>query len=190
MQKRKALTYKITVCLACLFLLTPFSGICTISPDTSQINSLNRLAEAKFALNPDTTLFYAKQSIALAKRSNYQRGLANGLLESGKAYYFKGKSDEATQAFDQAIALFTKLHDQRGLSECYIHYGRMYTLLAQYDKALSCLNQALAINKNSGDEKGLTDSYKNIGIVYFSQGQLSKALDYYYNGLFIAVKNN
>ena len=190
MQKRKFLIHKITVCLVCLFLLTPFSGICSIPPDTSQINSLNRLAAAKYALNPDSTLFYAEQSIALSKRSNYQEGLANGLLQTGKAYYFKGKSEEAIQAFDEAINLFKKLNDQKGLSECYIHYGRMYTLLAKYDKSLSCLNKALAINKLTGDEKGLTDSYKNIGIVYFSQGQLSKALDYYYNGLFIAVKNN
>lgn len=175
-----------------MLLIAPFSGTCSInsSADTAQINSLNKLAAAKYNLNPDSTLFYAKQSIALSKKSNYQDGLANGLLQTGKAYYFKGKSAEATQAFDRAIAIFIKLHDQRGLSECYIHYGRMYTLLAKYDNALHYLNMALAINKKTGNEKELTDSYKNIGIVYFSQGQLSKALDYYYNGLFIAVKNN
>ncbi|MGZ3777967.1 MAG: tetratricopeptide repeat-containing sensor histidine kinase [Mucilaginibacter sp.] len=192
MQKRKSLIHNITVCLACLFLAIPLPGICSIgfSADTTQINKLNRLAAAKYNLNPDSTLFYAKQSIALSKRSNYQDGLANGLLQTGKAYYFKGKSAEATQAFDQAIVIFTKLHDQKGLSECYIHYGRMYTLLAKYDDALHYLNMALAINKKTGNEKELTDSYKNIGIVYFSRGQLSKSLDYYYNGLFIAVKNN
>lgn len=192
MQQRKSLNYKITTCLACLFLLVPFTGICSTDnlPDTAHINNLNRLAEAKFALNPDTTLFYARQSIALSERSHYQSGLANGLLESGKAYYFKGRSAEAIQAFDEAIAIFKKLNDPKGLSECYIHYGRMYTQLAQYQKALSCLNMAMAISKRSGNEKELTDTYKNIGIVYFSQGQLSKSLDYYYNGLFIAVKNN
>ena len=192
MQKRIHLNYKTTICLTCLMLLIPFTGICSpdFSPDTAQINKLNRLADAKFALNPDTTLFYAKQSLELSKKTNYPSGLANGLLQSGKAYYFKGKSEEATAAFDKAIALFKKLNDKKGLAECYIHYGRMYTLLAQYDKSLSCLNMALAISKSSGDEKELTDSYKNIGIVYFSQGQLSKALDYYYNALFIAVKNN
>ncbi|MFI5162124.1 MAG: tetratricopeptide repeat protein [Sphingobacteriales bacterium] len=192
MQKLNPLNYKITVCLAFLFLLTPFTGICSsdISPDTSKINGLNRLAAVKFTLSPDTTLFYARQAIALSKKSNYQSGLANGLLQRGKAHYFKGKSDEATRDFDEAISIFKKLNDKKGLSECYIQYGRMYTLLAQYDKALVYLNQALAINKTSGDEKALTDNYKNIGIVYFSQGQLSKSLDYYYNGLFIAVKNN
>jgi len=192
MQKRKYPIYKISINLICLLLTAPFSGICSInfSADTAQINNLNKLAAAKYNLNPDSTLFYAKQSIALSKESNYQDGLANGLLQTGKACYFKGKSAEATQAFDQAISLFTRLHDQRGLSECYIHYGRMYTLLAKYDDALRYLNMAQAINKHTGNEKELTDSYKNIGIVYFSQGQLSKALDYYYNALFIAVKNN
>ncbi|HTD98893.1 MAG TPA: tetratricopeptide repeat protein [Mucilaginibacter sp.] len=189
MQKFSPLNNKIAVLIICFFLLIPFTGICSL-PDTSKINRLNRSASDKFASNPDSTLFYAQQSIELSRKSNYLPGLANGLLQAGKVHYFKGRSIEAIKDFDEAILIFKKLNDQDGLSACYIQYGRMYTLLAKYDRSLEYLNIALDINKKGKNERALADCYKNIGIVYFSKGQLSKSLDFYYNGLFIAVKNN
>jgi signal transduction histidine kinase len=66
----------------------------------------------------------------------------------------------------------------------------MYNLLANYKSALSCLNLALGCSKQLKDERGTTDAYKNIGIVYYSEGQLPNALDYYYKGLYLALKNH
>ncbi len=140
--------------------------------------------------NPDSTFYYAVESIALSKKTGYPKGLADGLVQEAHVYYFKGKSKEAVQNFDQAILIYKQLNDQKGLAACYVLYGRMATQLADYGKALKYSNMALAIDKKTGDEYALTDCYKNIGIIYFSQGQLSKALDFYYEALFIAVKNH
>ena len=183
------LKYKALILIPCL-LFTISLAYAKPVPDTAEINKLTRLASTKFVSNPDSALAYGLQSIALSQKQNYKQGLAEGLLQIAKVYYFKGRSAEAVTAFNKAIALFNDLHDQKKLSECYIHYGRMYNLLAKYKDALYCFDKTLAIDKHIADEKALADCYKNIGIVYFSEGQLSKALDYYYNGLFIAVKNN
>jgi len=158
--------------------------------DTSNINRLNKLAQAYFQFNPDSTYYYAQKSIELSKKINYSAGLAGGLLQLGRANSLRGKSFDASQNFSTAIQLYEKLGDIHGLGETYIAYGRMYTLLANYKSALSCLNLALKCSKQLKDEHGMTDAYKNIGVVYYSEGQLSDALDYYYKALFLALKNH
>lgn len=156
--------------------------------DTLNINRLNQLAANYFDFNPDSTLYYGLKAVAFSRKVNYQPGIADGLVQTGHAHYFKGKFEQATRDFNAAIVIYKRLNDQSGLSKCYVIYGRMYSLLAKYKFAHSYLNQALSISKQLHDEKNVADCYKNIGIVYFNQGQLPKALDYYYKALFIDLK--
>jgi two-component system sensor histidine kinase/response regulator len=167
-----------------------FSFGVVLGQDTSTVNHFNNLAASSFNTDPAKTLAYASQGVLLARNIHYAAGIANGLLLIGHANYFKGKTVQAIQNFNEAILIYKKLRDENGLSACYVQFGRMYTLLADYNKALNFFNMALVIEKRMGNERALTDCYKNMGSTYFSQGLLSKALDFYYNGLFIAVKNH
>ncbi len=160
------------------------------TPDTSVINKLNKLAEDYFRINPDSCYYYGNKSIQLSKQINYSAGIASGLLQVGHVKYFKGRSEEAKLDFDTAIAIYKKLNNKKGLAACYVLYGRMYNLLANYTLALYYLNLAQQINIQIDNQLGLTDTYKNIGIVYYSEGIIPKALDFYYKGLFIALKNH
>jgi len=158
--------------------------------DTADVNRLNKLASAELGSNHDSAIEQLKQSIAIARKINYQKGLASALLQQGHAYFFKGSVIDAKKNFDEAAAIYEKLNDSNGLAESYSLYGRMYIMVANYSEALNYLNKALALNQRTGNQRQLTDCYKNLGIVYFSQGMLSKALDFYYDALFIAVKNH
>ena len=162
----------------------------TQAPDTVNVNRLNKLAGAFFLINPDSTFVYAQKAIVLARKLNYDAGVAAGLLQIGHVNYFRGRSAQAEANFDEAAAIYKRLHDDSGLSTCYVSYGRMYNLLANYKKALVYLYLALDIDKRIKDDRSLTDCYKNIGITYYSEGQLPAALDNYYNALFIALKNH
>jgi two-component system sensor histidine kinase/response regulator len=159
-------------------------------PDTLNINRLNKLAANYFDFNPDSTLYYGQKSIQLSRKIHYKAGMADGLVQTGHAYYFKGKFNVAKQNFDAAIVIYKQIGDKKRLAYCYMMYGRMYNLLAKYKYALTYLNQALDINKKLNLEKEVADCNKNIGIVYFSEGQLSTALDYYYKALLIDLKIN
>lgn len=154
------------------------------------VNRLNLLSEHYFQSVPDSAYYYAQKSIALSRKLNYEKGLANGLLQSAHVDYFKGRTSEAQQQLAEAVSIFKKQNDVTGLIACYHSYGSMYTLLADYQLALKYLNLALNLNKGSGNELLQTNLYKGLGNVYFSRGELSKALDYYYKGLFIAIKNH
>jgi len=159
-------------------------------PDTLNINRLNTLAANYFESNPDSTLYYGQKGINLSKKINYKTGIADGLVQTGHAYFFKGKFIQAQQNFDEAISIYKGLNDNKGISKCYMLYGRMYNLLAKFKLAFTYLNLAIDINKRTNNEQGVADGYKNSGIVYWSEGQLSTALDYYYKALFIDIKLN
>lgn len=158
------------------------------APDTTNINRLNSLAANYFDTNPDSTIYYAKKSMAMSRKINYSAGVADALVQKAHADYFKGDFNQAIKEFDEAALIYKKLNDNNGLSNCYMLYGRMYNLLANYKSALHYLNLAVDITKKLHNETYESDCDKNIGIVYYSEGQLSTALDYYYKALFIAVK--
>lgn len=158
------------------------------APDTTSINRLNSLAANYFDSNPDSTIYYAQKSMVLSRKIDYKAGVADALVQTAHADYFKGRFTQAIQEFDEAILIYKKLNDYTGLSNCYMLYGRMYNLLANYKSALHFLNLALDINKKQNNDTYESDCLKNIGIVYYSEGQLSTALDYYYKALFISIK--
>jgi two-component system sensor histidine kinase/response regulator len=158
------------------------------APDTTNINRLNSLAANYFDSNPDSTIYYAQKGMTLSRKINYKAGVADALVQTAHADYFKGRFSKAIQEFDEAIAIYSKLDDHTGLSNCYMLYGRMYNYLASYKSALHYLNLALDINKKYANETYESDCYKNIGIVYYSEGQLSTALDYYYKALYLSIK--
>jgi signal transduction histidine kinase len=161
------------------------------SADTLTINRLNKLADTYFQSNPDSTYYYGQKAVNLSRKIHYDTGLANGLLQTGHVDYFKGKSTDAQQELNEATGIFKKLDDKKGLVACYQSFGAMYTLLADYPLAIKNLNLAIDINNSLGnDELMQTNLYKSMGNVYFSKGELSKSLDYYYKGLFIAIKNH
>ena len=152
------------------------------------IDRLNKLADDYFKSNPDSTLYYARLSINLSRKINYPAGIANGLVQTGHANYFRGKFKESTENFEEAILIYKRLNDKQKLSNCYTLYSRMYNLQANYKAALTYLNLALDIDKQLKLEQDEADCYKNIGIVYYSKGDLSTALDFYFKALYIDIK--
>ena len=157
-------------------------------PDTLGINRLNKLADNYFESNPDSTFFYGQKAIELSRKINYKAGLADGLVQTGHADFFKGKFVQARQNFDEAIDIYKNINDLTGLANCYKLYGRLLGLLARYDEAMVFLKKALAIDFQIKNEREAGEVYKIIGITAYSKGQLSGALDDYYKALYIALK--
>jgi two-component system sensor histidine kinase/response regulator len=158
-------------------------------PDTLSINRLNKLAANYFDSKPDSTFYYGQKAIELSRKINYKAGIADGLLQTGHANFFKGNFGDAQQNFDEAISIYKTLNDYPGLSKSYKLYARMFSLQAKYKAALVYLRLALDINNKIKNEVEAGDCYKIIGTIYFSEGQMSAALDYIYKALFIALKN-
>ncbi|HEY9004152.1 MAG TPA: tetratricopeptide repeat-containing sensor histidine kinase [Mucilaginibacter sp.] len=162
----------------------------TLSVDTATINLVNRLAAEFIEIKPDSTLYYGYKAIALSKKTNYKAGIANGLIQTGHANYFKGRFDQSKAELNEAISIYTNLNDKNGLSNAYMVTGQMYNMQADYKQALYYLNLARSIYEQQNNKHDLPVCYKNIGMVYFGQGRHSAALDYYYKALFVEIEQH
>ena len=162
----------------------------TNSTDTATINLINKLAADFIEIKPDSTLYYGYKGIALSRKINYKAGIADGLVQTGHANYFKGRFEQAKNELNEAISIYTGLNDKNGLSNAYMVTGQMYNLQADYKQALAYLNLARNSYEQQNNKRDLPICYKNIGMVYFGQGQHSTALDYYYKALFIEIEEH
>lgn len=153
--------------------------------DTAVINKINKLANEIFESSPDSTLYYGNLAVKNSRNLNYNKGLADGLLQIGHVNYFKGNYSKASQDLAEAVSLYKKEGNDKGLSRCYLSYARMYNLLSDNALALNYANQALTISQNIKDEQTTADSYVTLGIIYDSKGQLPKALDNYFKSITI-----
>ena len=169
-------------------LLSTSSNTSVPAHDTLTVKRLIQLADQYFTSNPDSTLFYGSMAVKLSRSLAYKSGLADGLVQTAHARFFKGDYPLATIEFDEAIEIYKDINNKEGLSYCYMLYGKMYTVLAAYKQALYYLNTALSLDKALKNDRRLADCLKNIGILYFSEGQLSTGLDYYYRALTIDLK--
>ncbi|MGZ3767642.1 MAG: hypothetical protein ACXVA2_23460, partial [Mucilaginibacter sp.] len=81
--------------------------------DTTSINRINKLAAEFIEINPDSTLYYGNKGVTLARKMNYKAGIANGLLQTGHAKYFKGRFEEAKIDLNEAFTVFSALNSQK-----------------------------------------------------------------------------
>src|SRR4051794_10870357 len=79
----------------------------TNSTDTATINLINKLAAELIEIKPDSTLYYGYKGIALSKKTNYKAGVANGLIQTGHANYFKGRFGQAKTELEESISIYT-----------------------------------------------------------------------------------
>ncbi|MBV8391138.1 MAG: tetratricopeptide repeat-containing sensor histidine kinase [Mucilaginibacter sp.] len=158
--------------------------------DTATINLINKLAAEFIEIKPDSTLYYGYNGINLSRKANYKAGIADGLVQTGHANYFKGQFNLAKNELDEAISIYTALNNKKGLSNAYMVSGQMYNMQANYNQALAYLTRARIIYEQQNNRHELPICYKNIGMVYFGQGKHAIALDYYYKALFIEIEEH
>jgi two-component system sensor histidine kinase/response regulator len=156
--------------------------------DTLTINRINKLASEFIDINPDSALYYGKLAIDKSIAIKYNKGIADGLLQTGKVYSMKGDYEKAQKNLDRSKLLYTSIKDDKGLAESYIALGRMYDRIANYNLASFYFSQALEINKRIKNEAGIADSYHNIGMVADNIGKSTSALDNYFKSLSINIK--
>jgi len=156
--------------------------------DTLTINRINKLASEFIDINPDSTLYYGKLAIGRSLAIKYKKGIADGMLATGRVFALKGDYDKAQKSLTGAKLLYISLKDDQDLGNCYIAMGRMYNGIAKYEIASGYFRQALDIFKELKDEVGIADSYHNMGMVADNIGRSSFALDNYFKSLSINIK--
>ena len=161
--------------------------------DTSKINTLYEIADEFKSINPDTALYFAKQSLSLGLKLNYLLGIADATLLIGIINGNQGSFNQAIEKCNEALAMYDKIISQnKGADKLYLNnerglafniIGINFNRIGNYPEALKTLFIALKIREGLHDKKGISYTENNIGVTYLLQADYTPALKYFSSSL-------
>lgn len=159
-------------------------------PDTAQVNYLNRLSAKYLQSDLDSIYFFALQAREMARRIDYQQGLAQSFLNSCTYNRMKGNTAEALEDGLEGMKIFEKAGDKKGVASACLSIAQVYKetagskltdeLLA---KGIGYAKQAFAINELLKDTAEMPSSLNIAGIIFRDRGKI-KTQEHFYDSAY------
>ena len=175
----------------------------TTRQDTSNVNTLNCIADEYKENNPDSAISCANKAMLISSNLKYEIGIANACLIKGIALKNLGNFETALKNSNSAIEKYNKLlpksagtittgeksmllkNKAKALNNITVIYGSQ----GNYPEALKYCLEAIKIREDIGDSLGVGRSTGNIGLIYYYQGNYPDAIKYLSAALKIDKKN-
>jgi hypothetical protein len=164
----------LTLCVFCfsvsLYAQTSFRA------DSLRVEQLNKFAEKIRQVDPNKSLSTAEEAFRLAKKIDFELGMAEAYRLKGIGYAVSLPEDDKSLAqYLQALTLFKKHGSKQGEAIVYVNIGNLYK---SYDrkKALTYYYKAIDIAKKAGIEEIVAGCSINIADIFTREKKYSKAL--------------
>ena len=152
----------------------------TIESQLARIDDLNRLAWHTRVYDSPKSFELSKESVGLARRLNYQKGLADGLKTLGFCFVRVAKNEEALPLLNEAQSIFESLNDLEGLAVVYNYKAIILRNKGETGASLELAFKALELSRKiASRENEATDHYQ-IGVTYKVLGDFERALEHLY----------
>lgn len=159
--------------------------------DTSQVNTLNRLAQAMRETDSDAALRYAEEALAMSEASGYLKGKAAALGHIGWINYRKAKYVQALQYSIESMKLSEQIGDNAEMARAMNSIASVSYEQKQYDKALSEFRRALSLAYAAKEFRIIGRTLNNIAYLYLSvKDQVDSAEVYGVRGVKYAQEIN
>ncbi|MGZ3883309.1 MAG: tetratricopeptide repeat protein [Bacteroidia bacterium] len=159
--------------------------------DTTKCILLNKISRKVVANTPDSAAVWADSALRLAKRINYQAGLAQSYSNLGHAYNGKGKYGDALASFFASLKIFEKMNNKRAISNVNNSVGNTYSGAKDYEKALEFYLKSYEIaSQPPAIEDMMGISCVGIGNCYMEKQDFKKAIPYFETSKIIFTKLN
>lgn len=156
--------------------------------DTLSVIQLNRLGFLYHTSNPDSTLIFAREALALARKNDYTRGEARALSVLSNAFYATGNYPKALELQLAALKKYESIDDLTGISNTTGNIGNIYGVLGDHREALKYNFKTLRTKEKIGETRGIAMALANIGQIHFGQAQLDSARFYVLQSYDIALR--
>lgn len=157
--------------------------------DTGKVNVLNVIAKKYFQTDPEKSVFYGLQSVALAKKLKFNKGLALAYKNTGIGYFYKGANIDAIKSYQLSLAIFDSINDKKGQANIYSNMGNVYYNQGEDIEALELYLKALKYAEESKDTLRMLTALGNIGAIYGKKKQTyDLAIKYYHQAYPLAIK--
>jgi len=156
--------------------------------DTVRVNLLNELA-IKYVRIEDEKLFeYATESIRLAEKLNYTKGIARSSFILGFYWHTKMELSKSLMYYEKSLKLNRLVNEKKQISYCLNNIGLINKIRGNYSYALECYMESLDITEELSDIRTTSYCLNNIGNIYKNLNNDSLALVYFVRSLKIKEK--
>lgn len=169
-------------------LLTALAG--NHKEDTNRVKLLNSISFAYYAINPSAGINYGNEQLQLAKKLNWQKGIATAYNVIGVNTMEKSNYPVALDNYLKGLKIAEAIHHERLISIFIANIAIVYDDLGEHDKALEYYNKALAEDEAKGRQIDVAKSLANLGTMYTSMGKDSLALPYFVRAFRIMKDSN
>ncbi len=154
--------------------------------DSNRITNTLNLSYAMVYEKPDTSMKLADEALEMAKRIQWQKGIALSLREKGLVYYFQSDllnaMDYSQQSLKEGVPLKNKLFD----ASVYNNIANIYADMGQREKAMDYYKKLLATSQEMKHTTYEMNAWINIGGIYLENANYPEALKNLQKGLAIA----
>ena len=168
-----------TTCILAQNTVDSLKNILPESKDTSRVNILNALANEIHYENPKDAIKLTEQALALSKKINYERGIADSNDLLGRSYYELNEFKKTIKYYLEASKYYSLIKDSLKLGSEYNEIGVVFKNQGEYQKALNYYNLSMDIFSSINNQKRKGYSLINIGEVYSYLGNYDKAIESY-----------
>lgn len=151
--------------------------------DTNKVKLLNDLSFYYQYDHPETGLQYGQQSVVLAQRLHWDKGIAAATADIGHNYFRKSDFKTALQYYLDALKQYQKMDNKTGVARVSNALGNAYRNMGNYPKAHTFYFQSLNIYQQLKDTIGIRNATHNIGSYYVDQCDYPMALMYHLKAL-------
>ncbi|SDX60465.1 Signal transduction histidine kinase [Lutibacter oricola] len=154
------------------------------------VSNYNKLSYLYGAINLDSSLFYSNKAMTVAKKINFNKGLAVSYSYIARGMIEKGNIKSSLENFDKAIELFKEQQDSINILDSYrgMSYVASYSSsqLSSLDYNLKALNYAEALK----DTISMSIIYNNLGSIYKKLDNYKLSLLYFTKSLNIELSTS
>ena len=147
--------------------------------DTFRIELLNTLAYKLHTSNPKEGINYARESISLAKRTHFEKGLARAYNSLGACFWNQSKLDSALKYYQASYLINDRLGIVRGTTGALGNMAIIYNHRGDYVNAINTYTKALGVMRKEGLDSYVAITSNNLGLVLDKIGDYPQALKHF-----------
>ncbi|WP_256012566.1 tetratricopeptide repeat protein [Desertivirga xinjiangensis] len=143
--------------------------------DSLQVENLNALSYKIRLTDPRKTINTGKQALEVARKINFELGMAEAYRVIGIGYAYLGENDTAIAKYSMALSLFKTTRYGEGEAKVYNNIGNLYKYY-DVEKSLNYFQKCLKISQKLNLEELTAGCYINIAHIQIKQEKYDLAL--------------
>ena len=155
------------------------------SSDTSGVKVLKKISEVYNQTSADSALVYGFRSLSLAKKLNWEKGIASAHMGLGVSYELHSDFPNSFDHYMQALKINERIGNKRGVAAGNWGIGNIFRAQKQYEKAILYTRNALVYYEDAQDKASVSSLLLNLGNTYNLLEKLDSAVNIYSRALAI-----